>query len=444
MWREKKMKTINDCPEHWHEPILPARISKEWSFKEKLLLPVALIIAVLFDRLIVASMFRGFWNDGVHAAKVFPAVFWLCYLVVVYVFYWQRLKRDFVAWFAALCAVLLCVWNFVSRLQNAEFSYITLLVVPGVLMAHAVWVAGGFKLKNSEGMMVAWFEGWVIKPFSGLVSLFGAADSVLSKSNKTMVLRVVAGVAAAFGALVIIVPLLMGADQVFNHHITLLFSNFNPVTVVFHSFVVVVLFGLFYSFLWNLGFGETKQCRIPQAWSVDIVVSSIVLGSITAIYVLFCLVQFTYLFAGAGLPSGMTYAEYAREGFAQTVTVCAINLLLFGAFLRLGTFGEQKRGHRITIYALLGGLLVLTGIMLVSGAVRLNLYIDAFGLTWLRLLSAWFIIYLFAVIVLCAVRLFYKKYIPIVPICALMLLVWYVFLGYLNPDNFVYWYNAAF
>jgi hypothetical protein len=173
---------------------------------------------------------------------------------------------------------------------------------------------------------------------------------------------------------------------------------------------------------------------MPSAWSLDIVISAIVLGSVILIYTLFCTIQFTYLFARVGLPAGMTYAEYARQGFAQTVVVCAINLIIFGVFLRLG---KQSK----LLIALLGGLLILTCIMLFSGWTRLDLYISTYGMTWLRLLSAWFIIYLAVVILLCAIKLLYKKQMPIFVISALLLLVWYVALGYLNPDNFIIWYN---
>jgi hypothetical protein len=435
------MNTIKDNHSgHWVEPAptYPPRelVTKEWSFREKLLLPIALLIAILFDRLLIATMPRELWNNGIHGAKAFPAVFWLCYLIIVYSFYWHRLKKDAVAWFVALCAALLCLWNFVSSGQNSEFSFITFFVIPAVLMAHAIWTTGGYTLKNSEGMIAAWFEGWTVKPFSGVASLFGVTGSLLSKSNKPMLKRVLIGTAAALAVMPIIIPLLMGADQIFNYHLTHMFSNISFFRIFFHTITIVIAFGLFYSFLWNIGFGQTKKYGIPKTWSIDIIISSIVLGSVIALYAIFCIIQFTYLFAGAGLPAGMTYAEYAREGFAQTVTVCAINLLIFGIFIRLGK-------HSRLLKILLGGLLALTAIMLISGAVRLNLYIDTFGLTWLRLLSAWFIVYLAAVIILCTTRLLTKKHIPIVAICALLLLIWYTALGYLNPDNFIEWHNIS-
>ena len=198
-----------------------------------------------------------------------------------------------------------------------------------------------------------------------------------------------------------------------------------------------IAFGLFFSTFWNVGFGDNTRYVSHEGNLIDKVISSIVLGSVILVYVLFCLVQFTYLFARTGLPYGMTFSEYAREGFAQTVAVCAINLVIFGVFLWRGSPSKL-------LTAMQGALLVLTGIMLVSGALRLHLYIDAFGMTWLRLLSAWFIIYLVAVVVLCLVRNLLKKDMPLMAICSLMLLVWYVALGYLNPDNFVSWYNYDF
>jgi len=302
-------------------------------------------------------------------------------------------------------------------------------------MAHAQWVAGGYSLKNHDGMAMAWLLGWVYRPFSGLGVLFGAANSAVSSGNKSVVKRVAIGVGIAVLLLAVVIPLLMAADQVFDYYLRQIFSGGQGSGIgLFRLIFTATLFGMFYSFLWNVGHGNNKPITLPQHLHIDALISNIVLGSVIFVYVLFCAVQFTYLFAGAGLPAGMTYSEYAREGFAQTVFVCALNLLIFGTFLR---FSRQNKA----LLALLCGLLTLTVIMLFSGGVRLNLYISAYGMTWLRLLSAWFIIYLAAVISLCAVRLLTKKRLPLAPICAILLLVWYVALGYLNPDGFVAWFN---
>jgi len=402
---------------------------KVWSLKEKLLLLAALTIGVLFDRLVINSWF----SSDIHIAMA-AAAFWLFYLVVFYTFFWKHLKYDYIAWFVAGCTVALLLWNFIFCFGNFQFRSITFYVIPAVLMAHAQWSAHSFTLKTSEGMALAWLSGWAIKPFTGLHALAGAISSLLSNTNKPALKRALIGIIIALLMVAFILPLLMSADQVFDYYVSRMFRDISGFTFVFHSLVVITAAAFFYSFLWNIEFGENKTYRIPEGWSLDIIISAIALGSILLPYLLFCLIQFTYLFAGAGLPANMTYAEYAREGFAQTVTVCAVNLLMFCVFLRLG------RGHKL-LKALLLGLLALTGIMLASGAVRLNLYIAAYGMTWLRLLSAWFIVYLAAVIMLCAVRLLFKKELPVVALSALLLLIWYVALGYLNPDNFIDWFN---
>ncbi|MCL2376525.1 MAG: DUF4173 domain-containing protein [Defluviitaleaceae bacterium] len=408
-----------------------APLPRQYSAKEKLLLPISLLVAILFDRLIVAGLY------GTLNSWVLTGAFWLCYIVIFHVFFWSRLKQDKTAWFVAVCTAALCIWFLISPEQNWQFALITWFVIPNVLMAHSQWVAGGYTLKNSDGIAAAWFLGWFVKPFSGIFALFGAVGSLLSANNKSTAKRVLAGVGIASLLLLIVIPLLMGADQVFSHYLRQIFSIDNPFLTFMHIIVVLIAFGLFYSFLWNIGFGEAKRHVVQSKKTIDDIISAIVLGSVILVYVLFCVIQFTYLFAGVGLPAGMTYSEYAREGFAQTVIVCAINLLIFGVFLR---FGKQ---HKL-LMAMLCGLLATTGIMLVSGAVRLNLYIGVFGMTWLRLLSAWFIIYLAVVIALCVIRLLFKKQLPVIALSALFLLLWYVALGYLNPDNFIAWYNYDF
>jgi len=402
---------------------------RAYALKEKLLLPVSLLLAILFDRLIIAGFSQLFYLS---------AVFWLCYMAVVYGFYWQKVKSNGVSMFTALCTAALCIWNLLPNgniIYNYEYTLITFLVIPSVMVAQMQWIAGGYTLKNSEGMTAAWFEGLFIKPFSGLAYWFGAMGSLVSKENKPTAMRVFLGAAAASALLLVIVPLLMGADKVFNHYVSRFFSGISGAgSLVFHIIVVIVMFGLIYSFIWNIGFGESKRYTVPSIWSIDGIIYSIILGSILTLYILFCIIQFTYLFAGAGLPAGMTYSEYAREGFAQTVAVCTINLIIFGTILR---FGKNTK----MLKPFLSGLLALTCVMLVSGAVRLNLYIGAYGMTWLRLISAWFIIYLAAVILLCGIRLLLKKKLPTFTLCSLMLLIWYVALGYLNPSNFIAWFN---
>ena len=105
------------------------------------------------------------------------------------------------------------------------------------------------------------------------------------------------------------------------------------------------------------------------------------------IYIIFCLIQFKYLFGGAedaAMAGG--WAEYARSGFFQLVTITFINLGL----VLLGADKDrlQSPGGGL-LRALLGLLLGLTAVILVSAFWRMRLYIAAFGMSVLRLLTLW-------------------------------------------------------
>lgn len=421
-----------------HAPAEPAapisREKRKISPLEQLLLPIALVIGILYDRLVFAPLTDDWYYFG-----ALSGIFWLCYLVAFYAFFWKKIAKNRILWYIAGCSAALCLWNLVNLYVfgewNSEFETLTILVIPCVLMAHTQFAAGNYKLKDAGKIALAWLRGWVIKPFTGLPALFEVTESLVSGGKSSTAKKAALGVGIALPLFCIILPLLAGADKVFGFYLKQMVGDFYIGSFIAHSFVAILAFGLFYSFLWNVGFGPKNKPAEKSASRLDPIVSCIVLGSVSLLYVLFCAVQFTYLFAGAGLPDGMTYSEYAREGFAQTVTVCALNLFIFGVFLQFGTRNKAVTGF-------LSALLGLTGIMLFSGFMRLWLYIDAYGLTWLRLLSAWFIIYLAVVIVLCAVRMLREK-LPAIALCALILLGWYTVLGYANPDALVTRYNQS-
>jgi len=416
-------------------PVAPPKKEKRiYSATEKWLLIAALAIAILHNRLLYAPLFS--------ATTVYPLLFgafWLCVLAIFYLFFWKKFKRNKVSWYASVCLAALCVWSFFfwNLSANRQFGWINYIVIPGVLMATIVYSMGEYKLKDAGPLAVEWLLGWFVKPFSALPKFFGALGSAVSGENKSTVIKVIVGASLTLPLLIVLLPLLSGADMAFGYHLARFFEMWNVISFIGHSIAVFIAFMFIYSFMWNAGFKLSAKADITKEPArIDPVICGIILGTINLLYVIFSAVQFTYLFGWAGLPGDMTYAEYARAGFVQTVVVCAINLLIFGIFLH---FGTRKKA----INGLLVGLLVLTGVMLFSGSVRLGMYINAYGLTWLRLISAWFMVYLAAVVIICIVRVWRHK-LPAIALCALILLGWYVVLGYINPDGLITWYNQIY
>jgi uncharacterized membrane protein YfcA len=81
--------------------------------------------------------------------------------------------------------------------------------------------------------------------------------------------------------------------------------------------------------------------------------------------------------------AGLTYAEYARSGFAQLVVVAALTLAVVAGALRWARTAD--RGQERTLRALLGLLCLLALVVLASALHRLGLYEQAYGFTRTRL-----------------------------------------------------------
>ena len=96
---------------------------------------------------------------------------------------------------------------------------------------------------------------------------------------------------------------------------------------------------------------------------------------------LFVVLQIAYLFGGQStlVAAGMTYSDYARRGFFELVAAAC---LAGGVVVALETTVERRsRPYLAALLALIG----LTAVVLVSAALRLRLYQDAYGWTELRL-----------------------------------------------------------
>lgn len=103
----------------------------------------------------------------------------------------------------------------------------------------------------------------------------------------------------------------------------------------------------------------------------------VALLAIDALFAAFVLTQFAYLFGGRDTleAATITYGAYARRGFFELITVTAlVAMLLFAAELAV-----RRRGRAYLMVAL--GLLVMTGVILVSAYYRLYLYQQAYGWT---------------------------------------------------------------
>lgn len=210
------------------------------------------------------------------------------------------------------------------------------------------------------------------------------------KADKDKTVRVLLTVAVTVVLLAVVLALLASADMVFGSYFAGIRQRLESLSVGDWIWRVLRAVGLAVFISSGLYFIRTEpaQARKPrperEAHALPFLLPTVALD---IAYVLFCAVQLRYLFGGAeaaAMAGG--WAEYARTGFFQLVAVAAINLTLCAAGAAEKLFAAQG-GPVLRIAQAV--MLVLTVVILLSAARRMQLYILAYGMSILRLATLW-------------------------------------------------------
>ena len=209
-------------------------------------------------------------------------------------------------------------------------------------------------------------------------------------------LPVVRGLAVAIPVVLVFIALFSAADAVFARVIGDLFGFDVDLGDLPARLLLAVAVGWVVAGALAFAAAEHAEGARPagasEGWRIGTTEAVTVLSAVAAIFVLFVVLQGTYLFGGRDTleASGISYAEYARRGFFELVAV---------AFLAGGLVIGAERVARHRTRVLVGmamTLVVLTGVVIASSALRLRLYQEAYGWTELRF-------YVLATIILLAV-----------------------------------------
>ncbi len=117
----------------------------------------------------------------------------------------------------------------------------------------------------------------------------------------------------------------------------------------------------------------------------------LVLGLLDLLFLSFVLVQFKYFFGGADvvqITSGLSYAQYARRGFFELVTVSGLVLPLLLTLDWL--FVRSSKRDDIIVRVLAGSQIVLLIVIMISAVQRMLIYQSEYGLTELRVYTTAF------------------------------------------------------
>jgi len=287
----------------------------------------------------------------------------------------KRRKEPFTIASAVLCTALAAT----ALVRDAEWIVVLCLLAGGLLAVVALTNAR--RVWGFAAAAAAW-------PFAGLRGLGWLGRTVREVSPADSGLAVARTFLWSLLGLFVFGMLFASADALFAEWFGSLIPDLGSARFVFRSFVAFAVGGIALA-------GAYLALNPPQVESSAQVATASIrrfewLAPVLVVNVVF--VAFLVSQAAAILGSreyfekttGLTYAEYAHEGFGQLTFAAVLTLFVVWAATRKAS--RETAADRLWLRLSLGALLVMTLAVLGSAFSRMGLYQEAYGFTSLRLL----------------------------------------------------------
>lgn len=250
------------------------------------------------------------------------------------------------------------------------------------------------------------------------------------------------GIGIGLPILLVTTLLLASADQIFSDLLQSIFDFSMLEKWLFTEFaqhVVLLPCGfliytlLLYLVMGALCRGQLKEgIKAPAQFATPVAVTIFVM--IDVVYVVFCGIQFLFLFGGIPTQAHL-YAEYARKGFFELLFVALINFLLV-------LFCNKRFAKNAALKLTMTVTCLCTFVMIVSSAFRMYMYIEAYHLTFLRVFVFWFL-FLLALFMVGMMVSIYRTGWNSFRYCLFVLTILYTVFALSGVDTAISSYNVA-
>jgi len=427
----------------WHERIVAQK--PENKFKPNMTDLIFALISFVLGYIFVRWVFFSWQGWGVTA-------FTTAYLLTVTAYLIR--KGAFVKSGAAIfwLAVTWLIGASYSLWLNQGFGAVRSLFLFSCAVYYVVVASGNTLMgRTSNFLLIDGINATIIIPFRNFINQY-VSFSALSKGEKRVkILPTLLGIIVAVILASIIIPLLETADAGgFGMVLGFLRPEFGSdfFDMLMYAFfaipVAAYLYGLISGAVHKKGTDIIKResvekivvaMRILQSTTINIV-----LGAICVLYLVFIFSQLPYFFSAfTGVrPEGwLNYAQFARQGFFELVTIAGINL----AILTISNLFSKKHRMDSRLLKIFNIALALITLVLIATAFsKMALYIGVYGLTMRRLLPCVFMV--FMAIVFVALIALQKWDFSIVRMALVVGAIMIAGLSLSNPDAMVVRYNA--
>nr|WP_263327601.1 DUF4173 domain-containing protein [Neobacillus sp. Marseille-Q6967] len=391
---------------------------------------------------------------GVLAEEAFfRAEIGISYIVFIFgfylVFFWRFQSFPFshqrFGYLLLICIWLLAAFYFIQ--YNVFFYVLNILVIPALVIFHLVVITSPKNLPWFKPIIIPYLFSRLLESIRYNIAFISLFSNFISKSvngSKYQVWKkVLMGVIISVPVLFVVLQLLMSADSQFERMVAGIPNWFRVVDVEsgLRMTIILIYCFAFFALLQILIKKQIKtlQQEVSRTWfRIDGITTLTVLILINTVYVLFTAVQFKYFFSGT-LQGDFTFAEYARKGFFELLFVTLINLTMIVLVLNFvdRTIHFIKRFTQL----LLTILVLSSAIMLSSAFLRLSMYEEAYGFTFIRVMSHSFMIFLVVIFMYTLTKIWVEK-LSLIHFYFICGLIYYTTMNVIDIENIIVTQNV--
>lgn len=317
---------------------------------------------------------------------------------------------------------------------------------------YYIFTATGNSTKKgfNDFIVVDYYKSLFVAPFEKLGNMLRCMFSGKAKKSGEVIGKIIKGGLIAFVPTMVVCGLLCYdkgfyniIENIFDFDIGEILSN--VFCMLLGMLVGQFVFRLFIASSDNVckdkGSEEECMATLKNIQKFHIITTLSAVLPILFLYVVFFISQWKYYmsaFSGK-LPSGFSYANYAREGFFQLCVVSVINMVII-IFVEL--FMNAKEAWVVKVKsAVVITYAVCTLILIATAISKMVLYIDSYGLTPKRVYSSWLMLVLAIIFLVMIIKQFAKK-LQAVAVSFAVVVVMFSALALSNVDGLIVRYNV--
>lgn len=361
--------------------------------------------------------------------------------IIVSVWYLMSKGRKLSVYPGILFGLSLVICASFARGDNGFVKFILLcLLIISMNLGICLMCKQNLRCANGVSSLLDFFRcafslalGHLSPAFRGFFRSLKGSGRAGKKSS-----AIALGLLIAVPLLLLVCSLLISADAAFDALLKKL-PDWDLGEILCSVIFGTLLAGYFYARASTAHHYPRKEAAPKTKKGLNPLTVNTVLVAISLVYAVYLFSQLAYFSGGFSgiLPENYTLSQYARRGFFELAWLCAINLLIISLSLGLVSGSAPKFTRFVCLF-----LGLMTVFLATTASAKMFMYIDAFGLTRLRVLTQVTIFWLGLTTICVCVWVFVPK-LPYMKIVLILALCMGAIVSWADVDTVVARYNVT-